>query len=300
MHDHHAGCCHADQRDDSKAERLTRWAFGLNALGMAAEVGYGLATGSMSLLADGLHMASDAVALGIALFAYSFARRHASSRAFAFGAGKINSLSGFASAVLMAVVTVYLAAESLFRLFRPEPIDFGPAIAVAVLGLAINAACALFLHGHAQESTHDHNIRAAYLHLLADALTSLFAIAALLGGRYLGLAWLDPMGGLIGSLVIARWALRLMSDASRVLLDRIPDPVLAQAMTALLEHDGQASVRHLAVWRVSPMKLASVITLEDPSPRPPEYYKGLLGGVEGLDRITVEVHPCPCPMESQV
>jgi cation diffusion facilitator family transporter len=244
-------------------------------------------------------MASDAVALGIALFAYSFARRHASSRAFAFGAGKINSLSGFASAVLMGVVTLYLAAESLFRLFRPEPIDFGPAIAVAVLGLAVNAACALFLHGHAQESTHDHNIRAAYLHLLADALTSLFAIAALLGGRYLGLAWLDPIGGLIGSLVIARWALRLMSDASKVLLDRIPDPVLAQAMTALLEHDGQASVRHLAVWRVSPMKLASVITLEDPSPRPPEYYKGLLGGVEGLDRITVEVHPCPCPMESQ-
>ena len=299
MHSPHGNCCHADQREDSKAERLTRWAFGLNALGMAAEVGYGLTTGSMSLLADGLHMASDAVALGIALFAYSFARRHASSQTFAFGAGKINALSGFASAVLMALVTVYLTSESVLRLFRPEPIDFGPAIVVAALGLSVNAACALFLHGHAHENSHDHNIRAAYLHLLADALTSVFAIAALLGGRYLGLIWLDPLGGLIGSLVIARWALRLMSDASKVLLDRIPDPVLTQAMTELLEHDGQAMVRHLAVWRVSPMKLASVITLEDRNPRPPEYYKGLLKGVEGLERITVEVHPCPCPMESQ-
>jgi cation diffusion facilitator family transporter len=299
MHDH-AHCLHDGLHHDStlQAERLTRWAFALNALGMAAEVAYGLLTGSMSLLADGLHMASDAVALGIALFAYAYARKHAQSPAFAFGAGKINALAGFASAVLMAVVTLYLAVESVIRLVRPEQIDYGPALAVAALGLAVNAACAFFLHGHAHENAHDHNLRAAYLHLLADALTSLFAIGALLGGRYLGMAWLDPVGGLLGALVIARWAIRLIHEAGRVLLDRIPDPALVQAMTRLIERDGQARVRHMALWRVSPTELACVVSLEDASPRPPEHYKALMSGIEGLSRVTVEVHPSPCPSET--
>jgi len=297
QHDHCDGCGHGREEGQSRAERLTRLAFGLNALGMTAEVIFGLLTGSMSLLADGLHMASDAVALGIALFGYSFARRNAQNRDYAFGAGKINALCGFASAVLMAVVSAGLVFESVTRLMRPQPIAYNQALVVAALGLAVNAACVLFLHDHAREHSQDHTLRAAYLHLLADAMTSVFAIGALLGGRYLGLVWLDPLGGLLGALVVARWAARLVHDSSKVLLDRMPDPALAQAMKKLIEQGGQAVVRSLAVWRISPSRLAAVITLDDPSPRPPEHYKSLLTGIEGLERITIEVHPSPCPME---
>ncbi|WP_243312668.1 cation diffusion facilitator family transporter [Fundidesulfovibrio agrisoli] len=300
-HDHgHGHCCgHSRAHEqDARAERLTWLAFGLNAAGMAAEVVYGLISGSMALFADGLHMASDAFALGIALFAYAFARRNAHNGAYAFGAGKINSLAGFASAVLMACVTAYLAWESAARLFSPVPIDFGPALVVAVIGLGVNAVCALFLHGHAHANAHDHNIRAAYLHLLADALTSLFAIGALLGAKHLGLHWLDPLGGLIGALVIGRWSLRLIQECSRVLLDRVPDPELPAVMRARLEQEEGSRVRDIKLWRVSHHQLASVITVEDESPRPPEHYKRLLAGIEGLDIVTVEVHPCPCPMEA--
>jgi len=298
-HQHSEGFVCDRRVSDSQAERLTRWAFGLNALGMAAEVVFGLLSGSMSLLADGLHMASDAVALGIALFAYSFARRNAGNLDFVFGAGKINALCGFASSVLMGVVTAGLAFESVGRLFRPEPIAYGQALMVAVLGLAINAACALLLHGQAHGDTHDHNMRAAYLHLLADALTSVLAVCALLGGRFLGIPWLDPVVGLVGAMVIALWAVRLIRDSSKVLLDRIPDPALALSIQKLLERDGQAAVRHIAVWRISPSSLAAMIILEDPAPRPPEHYKSLLQGITELTRVTVEVHPVPCPMEAR-
>jgi len=304
VHDHtlhdHAQCCghgHAHEQD-ARAERLTWLAFKLNAAGMAAEIACGLISGSMALFADGLHMASDAFALGIALFAYSFARRNAHNGAYAFGAGKINSLAGFASAVLMAGVTAYLAWESVARFFSPVPIDFGPALVVAVLGLAINAVCALFLHGQAHANEHDHNLRAAYLHLLADALTSLFAIGALLGAKYLDMAWLDPLGGLIGALVIGRWALRLIRECSRVLLDRVPDPELPGVMRARLEREPGVRVRDIRLWRISHRQLAAVLTVEDAAPRPPEYYKALLAGIEGLDNVMVEVHPCPCPMEA--
>jgi len=298
-HEDSGGCTSTRDNGDSQAERLTRRAFGLNALGMAAEVVFGLLSGSMSLLADGLHMTSDAVALAIALFAYSFARRNAGNMDFVFGAGKINALCGFASAVLMGVVTAGLAFESASRLAHPEPIAYGQALAVAALGLAINAWCAFMLHGQAHGNAHDHNLRAAYLHLLADALTSVLAVGALLGGRYLGLAWMDPAVGLIGALVVGLWAAKLVRDCSRVLLDRNPDPALVQEMREILERDGQAAVRHIAVWRISPNSLAAMITMEDPAPKPPEHYKSLLKDIDGLTRVLVEVHGVPCPMEAR-
>ncbi len=233
MHTHDLGLWQHDhvfnQDKRRPGERRTLWVVLLTAIMMVIEITTGVIYGSMALLADGLHMASHTTALGITVFAYVIARRLASDRRFAFGVGKINSLAGFASAVLLLGFAVIMVSESVDRLMNPVAIGFDQALIVAVVGLLVNGFSAWLLmstphdhhHDHEHDSSHhhDHNLRAAYLHVLADALTSLLAIVALLAGKYWGASWLDPTMGIVGAILVARWSLGLIKASSRVLLD---------------------------------------------------------------------------------
>ena len=294
MEQHHTGHEHTHH-----GERGARLVFWLTVVTMVVEILAGWAFGSMAVLVDGWHMASHAGALGVAWFAYGFARRHAANADFVFGTGKVNALAGFASAVGLGIVAAYMAVESVTRLFHPVDIAFGQATLVAVLGLGVNLVSAWLLRDADHSHAHDHNLKAAYLHVLADALTSVLAIAALLGGRYLGVAWLDPLAGMAGAVVISRWSWGLVRDTAAVLLDRMPGPALAERARGLLENGRQAKVRHLAIWQVGPRRHAAAVTLEDAEPQPPENYKALLAGIDGLTHITVEVHHRPCPAEGR-
>jgi len=284
----------------TRGERRTRWVVGLTLTMMAVEIAAGMAFGSMALLADGWHMGTHAAALSVAVFAYVYARRHANDPRYSFGTGKVGALGGFASATGLAVVALLIFGESAQRLASPVTIRFDEAIAVACVGLAVNVVCALLLRedhhhegGPAAHAHHDHNLRGAYLHVLADALTSLLAIAALSTGKLLGWTWMDPVMGLVGSLVIARWSYGLLRDTSRVLLDaEVPEDRLA-AIRGAIEADADARVADLHVWRVGPRHLAAIVSLVAHEPREPDHYKRLLRAQRDLVHVTVEVHRCP-------
>lgn len=289
-------------------ETRTWWVIGLTTAMMVAEIAAGLIFGSMALLADGWHMGTHAAALGVTAFAYIYARRHANDRRYSFGTGKVGALGGFASAVGLAVVALLVFGESAQRLAQPVAIRFDEAIAVAVVGLVVNLLCAFLLrddhdhhhHAHADTSDHhdqaqhhhDHNLRAAYLHVLADALTSLLAIAALFTGKYLAWTWMDPVMGVVGSLVIARWSFGLLRDTSRVLLDAEVGRARQEAMTQVIESDADSRVVDLHVWRVGPRHLAAIVSLVTHEPRDPAHYKALLERFSDLAHVTIEVHPC--------
>ena len=296
MHDHSCSCAH--HHPAGHGERGTRLVFWLTVATMGVEILSGWLFGSMALLADGWHMASHAGAMAVAWFAYVWARKNAANPDLVFGAGKVNALAGFASAVGLVLVALYMGAESLTRLFSPVPISFGPAALVAVLGLAINLISAWWLRDEDHAHSHDHNLKAAYLHVLADALTSILAIFALLGGKYYGLTWLDPVMGMVGGAVVGRWAVGLLRDTAGVLLDRRAPESLHADMQRRIEKDGDVRVRELNIWNVGPRRLAAHVTVEDAAPRPPEYYKELVAGMEHLEHFTVEVHACPCPAEN--
>lgn len=272
-------------------ESRTRVVIALTAAMMVVEIAAGLAFGSMALLADGLHMASHTAALGISAFAYAWVRRHAADPRFSFGAGKMNALSGFAGAVLLAGFAAAMAWESGARLLRPVHVSFSQAIAVAVVGLVVNAVSALLLT-HEEEHGHDHNLRSAYLHVLADALTSLLAIAALLGGALLGWAFLDPLMGIVGAVVVTRWSVGLLRESGRVLLDRQAPDDLREAVRAAVEARDGDRVTDLHVWRVSPEGWAAIVSVSSPSPLPADGYRALLPQRLGLEHVTVEVHAC--------
>lgn len=292
-------CCSNGHHGHDHGERGTRFVFWLTMATMVAEILSGWAFGSMALLADGWHMASHAGAMAVAWFAYAYARKNADNPDLVFGAGKVNALAGFASAVGLILVAVYMAGESSLRFISPVPIAFGQAIAVAVLGLAVNLASAWLLRDEDHAHSHDHNLKAAYMHVLADALTSILAILALLGGRLYGLGWLDPIMGIVGALVVGRWALGLLRETARVLLDhRVGDAIHADIQRRV-EADMGIRVRDLYIWNVGPRRMAAHLTVEDTSPRPPEHYKSLVAQVPDLARITVEVHARPCPAEEQ-
>ncbi|MCB9898255.1 MAG: CDF family Co(II)/Ni(II) efflux transporter DmeF [Planctomycetes bacterium] len=285
------------------AERRTKLVIAVTLLMMAAEIAAGLAYGSMALLADGLHMGSHAVALGLSAAAYVYARRFAGSPRFSFGTGKVNALAGFTGAVLLAVFALLMGGESVARLLHPVAIAFDQALVVAVLGLVVNAVCMLVLggahehgHGHAHQHEHeheDHNLRSAYLHVAADALTSVLAIGALLAGRTLGESWLDPAMGVVGALLVARWSLQLVRQTSRVLLDhQAPEP-LRGSIVAALEADGDTQVTDLHVWSVGPGLHAVEVALVASTPRPPDDYKRLLPADACPAHVTVEVHRRP-------
>lgn len=258
---------------DANARR-TLWVVLLTAVMMVGEIIAGYLTGSMALLADGFHMATHAGALGVAAIAYGYARRHASDRRFSFGTGKVGELAGFASALVLAVIAIGIGVESLVRMFQPITVAFGEATVVAVVGLAVNLVSAFLLagsHSHDHRHGHDHghekggrdqdnNLRAAYVHVLADALTSVLAIVALLSGRYLGWVWLDPAMGVVGAVVIARWSWSLMRDTAWMLLDRTDDHV-ADEIRALIEAPGDARIADLHVWRVGPDAHAGIVSV---------------------------------------
>ena len=263
-----------------KNARRTLWVVWLTAATMVVEIAFGWITGSMALLADGFHMATHAGALAVAAAAYSYAKRHARNPRFTFGTGKVGDLSGFASALLLGVTALLILVESVLRFFEPVPVKFGEATLVAVVGLAINLISALLLghdhshdHGHGHDGHgHDHhdghahkhghednNLRAAYVHVLTDALTSVLAIAALLAGRYMGWWWLDPAVGILGAVVIARWAWGLMKDTAAILLDSA-EPALMKRIKTLVEAEG-GTIRDLHVWRIGPHAHAAIISL---------------------------------------
>jgi cation diffusion facilitator family transporter len=296
-------------------ERRTWFVVALTAIMMVGEIAAGSIFGSMALLADGWHMATHACALGIAAAAYLFARQHARNAHFTFGTGKFGDLAAFSSALILAMIAVQIAYESVLRLINPVPIAYGEAIAVAVLGLAVNLVSAWLLrdshdhdhhgqghsdarhdhaghgHSHGEHRHHDNNLRAAYVHVLADAATSVLAIAALVTAMYSGWVWTDPAVGIVGAIVIASWAIGLIRDSGAVLLDVSVDKKLEAVIRDRLETRGDR-VSDLHLWQVGPGHRAAVISIVSDNPLPPATYKRRLGGLKGLSHVTVEVEVC--------
>jgi cation diffusion facilitator family transporter len=270
---------------------------------MVGEIAAGSFFGSMALLADGWHMGTHAAALGIAGAAYLFARRQTGNARFSFGTGKFGDLAAFSSALILGIIAIQIAYESVLRLMSPVPIVYGEAIAVACLGLAVNLLSAWLLrghhdhHGHAHAHDHDdhhhrdNNFRAAYVHVLADAATSVLAIAALVVAMLSGWSWTDPAVGIIGSIVIASWAYTLIRDAGSVLLDVSFDDRLEGDIRARLEK-GDDRVTDLHVWQLGPGHCAAVISLVSDAPLQPAIYKERLHDLKGLSHVTVEVERC--------
>jgi len=297
--------------------RRTLWVVALTFIMMVGEIIAGTVFGSMALLADGFHMATHAGALAVAAGAYAFAKRHAANRRFSFGTGKVGDLAGFASALILGVVALGIGVESLARLISPGPVAFGEATVVAILGLGVNIVSALLLsgghhhgHHHAHDHHHDHgdhehhdleghahgpavapgkhrdnNLRSAYFHVLADALTSVLAIIALLAGRYLGWVWLDSAMGIVGALVIARWSWTLMRDTAAVLLDTT-DRALEKEIRSCVEGPGDVRITDLHVWRVGPEAHAAIVSVRGAADG--EIVRRRLGAVHELNHLTVE------------
>jgi cation diffusion facilitator family transporter len=300
-------------RHDENARR-TLVVVALTLVMMIGEIVAGSLFGSMALLADGWHMGTHAAALGIAAFAYRFARRHIGNAHFTFGTGKFGDLAAFSSAIILALIAIQIAYESVLRLISPVPIVYGEAIAVAVLGLCVNLASAWLLrdshdhdHGHGHGHAHDHddehdhhghhhhhdnNLRAAYVHVMADAATSVLAIAALSVAMVSGWVWADPLVGLIGSVVILSWAFGLIRAAGAVLLDVRADEKLEKVIRARMEA-GEDRVTDLHLWRVGPGHCAVLVSLVSDKPKQPAVYKKRLAGLKGLSHVTVEVETCP-------
>jgi cation diffusion facilitator family transporter len=297
-------------RRHDRNERRTWLVVALTAVMMVAEVIGGTIFGSMALVADGWHMSTHAGALAVAALAYRFARRHAHDERFGFGTGKLGELAGYSSAIVLALIALLIGYESALRLISPVPISFDQAIAIAAAGLIVNLASAWVLrdaridgdHSHDDDHAghrirshhhhhHDHNLRAAYLHVLADALTSVLAIAALLAGRFFGWAWMDPAIGIVGAVVIGRWSVGLLRSSGAVLLDTVPDAPLAAQLKERLEQ-GTDRVADLHLWRLGPGHLGVVASIVSDAPQAPEAYKARLAEFAGLSHVTVEVNAC--------
>ena len=296
--------------DHARNERRTWLVIGLASFMMVAEIVGGSLFGSMALIADGLHMSTHAGALIIAAFAYTYARRHAADARFSFGTGKLGDLAGFTSAIVLAMIALLIGYEAVRRLLSPVPIAFEEAIPVAVLGLTVNLASAWLLrddhdHGHAHghhdgddDDDHDHhhdhghrdnNLRAAYVHVLADAATSVLAILGLLGGWVYGWVWMDPAMGIAGALVVANWSYGLVRDTGGILLDLTPDRSLLADIRRRLETGGDR-LCDLHVWRIGPGHYGAIAAIITDRPREPEFYKEQLRGFARLSHVTIEVN----------
>lgn len=297
----HAHVFLGDKHD--RHERRTWFVVALTAAMMVVEIVGGAVYGSMALVADGWHMSTHAAALSISALAYRFARRHAHDSRFTLGTGKVGELAGFSSAIILGFVAVLIGYESISRLLAPISISFDEAIPIAVLGLAVNLVSAWLLvdhdhqHGHDHDHGgdhhgHDHNIRSAYLHVMADAMTSVLAICGLLAGRFYGWNWMDPLMGVVGALVIAQWSWSLVRSTGAVLLDTVADPKLAELIRERIETDGDR-VSDLHLWRLGPGHLAAIVAVVSDHPKAPSTYKARLEGLSTLSHVTVEVHACP-------
>ena len=299
VHSHSFG-----QERKRPGEARTLIVIGITATMMVIEIAAGLAFGSMALLADGLHMASHAAALGVTALAYIYARRHAHDERFSFGTGKVNALGGFTGAILLAVFALMMVWESVDRLLFPVPISFNGAIFVAVVGLVVNGASMLILghrheesahaeghgHDHHHHHKHDQNLRAAYLHVLADALTSVLAIFALLTAKYAGQVWMDPLMGIIGALVVARWSLGLIRTTSAVLLDHQAAADTCEQIRAGLESDSATRVTDLHVWNIGPGIYSVVASIRTSRPLTPQEYRQKIPRGLGVVHASIEVN----------
>jgi cation diffusion facilitator family transporter len=280
---------------------------------MVAEIVGGLWFGSVALIADGLHMSTHAGALLIAALAYTYSRHYAEDARLAFGTGKLGDLAAFTSAIALAMIALLIGYESVERVIYPVPIAFNQAIPIAVVGLGVNLLSAFLLrddhdhhHGHAHDhgdedhnhehgSSHvhrDHNLRAAFVHVMADVAVSVLVIVGLVAGRQFGWVWMDPLMGLIATVVILSWSWTLIRSAGAVLLDVCPDPALSRKITTRLEQ-GSDRVSDLHLWRLGPGHLAAVVSLVTHEPRSPDQYKSRLSGLTGLSHVTIEVVTCP-------
>ena len=300
---------------ETASERQAWRVAALTGVAMLVEIGAGYAFNSMALLADGWHMASHMLAIGLTALAYLLARRYAGDARFAFGTWKIEVLAGFASSLLLLVVVAMLAFESLWRLWQPQRIAFDMALGVAAVGLLVNLISAWMLrdqheHGHAHGHTHhdhdhdhdhDHpkpevgrdlNRHAAFIHVLADALTSVAAIVALLGGLFWGWVWLDPLMGVIGALIIAFWAKGLLLETAKVLLDREMDSPLVERVRMALQQEVDTQVTDLHLWRVGRAQFACIVSLVTHGDCSADRYKARLAGLEEVVHVTVEVNRC--------
>lgn len=300
---HHS---HVFNEGNPLAERNTRWAVALTALMMVAEIGGGWLYNSMALLADGWHMSSHALALGLSVLAYGAARRFAHDKRFAFGTWKIEVLGGYTSAVFLVGVAGLMLYQSAERLISPSPIHYDQAIAIAIVGLLVNLACAWLLkdghahlhghedrHGHGGHDHHHHdlNLRSAYLHVVADAATSVLAIVALFGGKFWGANWLDPAMGIVGAGLVAAWAYGLLRDTGRVLLDAEMDaPVVAEIHEVIEASPVKAEITDLHVWRVGKGKYACILSLAVIDAVEPDYFRRQLSIHEELAHVTVELN----------
>src|SRR2546421_10738360 len=285
--------------DFSHAERRTRIVIAVTAAMMVIEIAVGLMSHSMALLADGWHMSTHVIAFLITAVAYYFARTQAGNGRFSFGTGKIGVLGGFTSAVVLSIVAFLMAGESVHRLFVPLEIHFNEAIGIACIGLLVNLGCAVLLadrhHESGSGSSHreDLNLRAAYLHVLADAFTSVLAITALTGGKFFGWAWLDPVVGIVGSGVVFSWAYTLLRDTSGILLDRTPaSSDLPDQIRRAVESDGDSLVADLHVWQVGTGKFAAIVSIVAHQPKSSDEYRDLLREHEELVHLTIETQHC--------
>lgn len=315
-------------RDHAQNQRRTTIVVAVTALAMVVEIVAGWAFGSMALLADGFHMATHAGAIGVAALAYRIAAGRQQDPRLAMGAGKIGDLAGFANAIVLGLVALAIAWESALRIADPQPVAYESAAIVATLGLVVNLVCAWLLggdHGHAHGHAHahgahdhgahdhhghdhaaqdhhgheghghadrDHNLRGAYLHVLADALTSVLAIAALVAGWALGWRWIDPAVGVLGAVMIASWSVSLARDTARTLIDAPADDGLEAKLRERLEV-GDVRICDLHLWRVGPGRLAAIVSLVTHEPQEPAAYKARLADLEALAHVTVEVNRCP-------
>lgn len=280
------------------AERNTLRVVVITTVMMVVEIVCGMLFNSMALLADGWHMGTHALALGISALAYIYARRFAHDARFAFGTWKIEVLGGYTSAILLALVALVMAYESAARLLRPTAIQFDEAIAVAVIGLVVNLVCARLLHSgqhhHDEHHDHDHhhdlNLRSAYLHVIADASTSVLAILALLGGKFWGANWLDPLMGIVGSVLVAVWSYGLIRDTARALLDAEMNTPLVQEIQHTIEQGGwHAQIRDLHVWRVGNGKYACILAIATASEVSVDAVRRRLGTHQALAHVSVEI-----------
>jgi cation diffusion facilitator family transporter len=289
---------------------------------MLLELAAGWWSGSLALLADGWHMGTHALALGGAVLAYKLSARAAGRSGYAFGGWKIEVLTAYTSGLMLMVVAVWIAADAVATLRAPHAIAYQEAMAVAVFGLLVNLASAWLLargekghghhghghghghshghaHGHAHDhgkapahKHHDHNFRAAYVHVLADAFTSVLAIAALAGGLFIGWAWLDPAVALLGAAIIAQWSLSVLRGSAKALVDATADPAISQRVRDLVEADGDAKVADLHVWQVGAQAWSAAVSVVADRPLPAADYRARLAAIEPLRHVTVEVHTC--------
>jgi len=277
-------------------ESKVKIVFWLTTVIMVLEIGAGTWSGSMALLADGWHMGTHSAAFLITIFAYSYAKKHANNREFSFGTGKVNSLGGFASAIALAIVALMMIIESMQRLLEPQSIHFNEAIVVAIIGLIVNFASVFVLHedhhhhhGEHGHHDHDHNMKAAYFHVLADTLTSLLAIVALLVGKYVGLLWMDPLMGIVGAIVIFRWSYGLVKESSEVLLDKsVKKPTLDKISDALSKKN--TVINDIHVWKIATGHQAAILKLTSSEPLKSEEYENILKGfLPQLSHASIEI-----------